>query len=125
LSEIAFDQKHEQAAFIFSASCGCMGGRAAWFFMNEKTPMEIEDHSELLGRLELSRCVAAGRAYSPDPALAVGFVSGLGFGVGRETPMLSKTNPKPFLSVSKKLMVPLPFRFQFDFDQRGHLPLAP
>jgi len=48
--------------------------------------------------------------YSPDPALAAGFVPGLGFGVGRETPMLSKTNPKPFFSVSKKLMVPLPFR---------------
>ena len=48
-------------------------------------------------------------AYSPDPALAAGFVSGLGFGIGRETPMLSKTNPKPFLSVSTKLMALLPF----------------
>ena len=26
LSEIAFDSKHEQAAFVFSASCGCKGG---------------------------------------------------------------------------------------------------
>ena len=50
-------------------------------------------------------------AYSPDPALAGGFVSGLGFGVGRETPMLSKTNPKPFLSVARKLMVPTSLSF--------------
>src|SRR5208337_817150 len=49
--------------------------------------------------------------YSPDPAFAAGFVSGLGFGVGRETPMLSKTNPKPFFSVSTKLMTLLPFHF--------------
>jgi hypothetical protein len=27
LSEIAFDSKHEQAAFVFSASCGCKGGQ--------------------------------------------------------------------------------------------------
>ena len=27
LSEIAFDSKHEQAAFIFSASCQCKGGQ--------------------------------------------------------------------------------------------------
>jgi hypothetical protein len=54
-----------------------------------------------------SRPVAA---YSPDPALGAGFVSGFGLGVGRETPMLSNTNPKPFFSTSKKLMVPLPFR---------------
>jgi hypothetical protein len=27
VSEIAFDPKHEQAAFIFSASCGCLGGQ--------------------------------------------------------------------------------------------------
>ena len=47
---------------------------------------------------------------SPAAAPSVGFVSGFGFGAGRETPMLSKTNPKPFLSVSRKLMVPLPFR---------------
>jgi hypothetical protein len=26
LSEIAFDSKHDQAAFVFSASCGCKGG---------------------------------------------------------------------------------------------------
>ena len=26
LSEIAFDSKHEQAAFVYSASCGCKGG---------------------------------------------------------------------------------------------------
>ena len=51
-----------------------------------------------------------GAAYSPDPALAAGFVSGFGFGVGRETPMLSKTNPKPFFNTSKKLIASLPFR---------------
>jgi hypothetical protein len=27
LSEIAFDSKHEQAAFVFSAPCGCKGGQ--------------------------------------------------------------------------------------------------
>jgi hypothetical protein len=27
LSEIAFDSKHEQAAFIFDALCGCKGGQ--------------------------------------------------------------------------------------------------
>ncbi|WP_263357178.1 hypothetical protein [Acidicapsa ligni] len=27
LSEIAFDSKHEEAAFIFYASCGCLGGQ--------------------------------------------------------------------------------------------------
>ncbi len=27
LSEIAFDPKHQLAAFIFSASCGCLGGQ--------------------------------------------------------------------------------------------------
>jgi hypothetical protein len=52
----------------------------------------------------------AKRAYSRDPALVAGFVLGLGLGAGRETPMLSKTNPKPFLSASSRLMVPLPFR---------------
>jgi hypothetical protein len=26
LSEIAFDSKHEQAAFVYSATCGCKGG---------------------------------------------------------------------------------------------------
>jgi hypothetical protein len=26
LSEIAFDSKHEQAAFVYSATCGCRGG---------------------------------------------------------------------------------------------------
>jgi hypothetical protein len=56
-------------------------------------------------------------------ALAAGFVSGLGFGLGRETPKLSSTNPNPFLSVSRKLMVPLPFRSSFDPDRLNRLPL--
>jgi hypothetical protein len=54
-------------------------------------------------------------AYWPDPALGAGFVSGLGFGAGRETPMLSKTNPKPFLSVARKLMVPTSLLFPIQF----------
>lgn len=76
------------------------GLRACWLFTgNSVTEPPPQSRPEL----------AATRAYSFDPAFGAGLVSGLGFGAGRDTPMLSNTNPKPFLSVSRKLMVPLPF----------------
>jgi hypothetical protein len=36
LSEIAFDPKHEQAAFIFSASCNCRGGQGGMVIYERK-----------------------------------------------------------------------------------------
>ncbi len=63
-------------------------------------------------RAALSRReLPARRAHSLDPAFGAGFTSGLGLGVGRETPMLSKTNPKPFFNVSSRLTLSLPFRW--------------
>jgi hypothetical protein len=37
LSEIAFDSKHEQAAFVYAASCGCKGAAVARLFTYCKT----------------------------------------------------------------------------------------
>jgi hypothetical protein len=36
LSEIAFDPEHKQAVFIFSASCGCLGGQGGLVFYLRK-----------------------------------------------------------------------------------------
>jgi hypothetical protein len=36
LSEVAFDQEHKEAAFIFSASCGCMGGQGGMVIYERK-----------------------------------------------------------------------------------------
>jgi len=60
----------------------------------------------------LSQCLwdrrelASGRAYSPHHPLGAGGVSALGLGAGRDTPILSNTNPSPFFSASSKLIIP-------------------
>ena len=36
LSDIAFDPLHERAAFIFSASCGCLGGQGGMVLYQHK-----------------------------------------------------------------------------------------
>lgn len=61
-------------------------------------------------------------AYLPGPVFGAGLVSGLGFAVGRDTPMLSNTYPKPFFSASKKLIVQLPFRPSAASQRVRHTP---